>query len=206
MRRCDDFDAPGGAGAVGRSAGNCGRRGQPSFCPRERARWISDHVLPHEPWLRRWLQRRGFEREAEDIVQESYALLIQADRVDHVRHPRNYFCQTARSIILRQARRDAIARFECIIDPMDCIFAAEDPLPDEALASRQELGLVMASLDSLPERTRAVFMLRRLEGLSLSLTAERLGISQSAVEKHLRCATRTLASMCGRAPAPCAAN
>ena len=205
MRRCEDLDASGGAGAAGLSAAECGLQCRPPQSRSGRARWIADNVLPHEPWLRRWLQRRGFDHEAEDIVQESYALLIQADRVDHVRHPRNYFCQTARSIILRQARRDAIARFECISDPMNCAFANEDPLQDEALASRQELGLVLASLEVLPARTRDVFTLRRLEGLSLQATAERLGISQSAVEKHLRCAMRTLASICGRASSRCAA-
>lgn len=165
----------------------------------DRARWIADHVLPHEPWLRRWLRRRGFEHQAEDIVQESYALLIQAQCVDHVRHPRNYFCQTARSIILRQLRRDAIARFECLSDPAECTYATDAPLQDVVLESREELALVMRSLAELPERTRAVFRLRRIEGLSLLETAARLGISQSAVEKHLRGATRILAGICGRA-------
>ena len=166
--------------------------------PLDRSRWLTDHVVPHEPWLRRWLQRRCSDQDVEDIVQESYALLIQAERVDHVRHPRNYFCQTARSVILRKARRDAIVRFDCTdaIEMRD--FAADQPLADHVVAARQELRLVLHSLERLPKRTRDVFLLRRIENLSLIATAAHLGISQSAVEKHLRAALRALAQYCGR--------
>ncbi len=178
---------------------------EPTILPgAARARWLCEQVVPHEPWLRRWLSRRGLEHEVEDIVQESYALLIQAERVDHVRNPRNYFCQTARSVILRKARRDAIVRIECTATGEVPDLACEAPLPDAAVAARQELRLVLASLDRLPQRTREVFTLRRIEGLSLSATAARLGISQSSVEKHLRAAMRTLAELSGRTAA-CAA-
>lgn len=166
-----------------------------------RAHWLREHVLPHEPWLRRWLQRRGLDQDVEDIVQESYALLIQAERVDHVRHPRNYFCQTARSVILRKARRDAIVRIECTACGEMPDLACDSPLPDREVEARQELARVLASIDALPARTRSVFMLRRIEGLSLNATADRLGISQSSVEKHLRAAMRMLAELSGRAAA-----
>ena len=167
----------------------------------ERWDWLAENVFPHEPWLRRWLQRRGLDQDVEDIVQESYILLIQTERVDHVRHPRNYFCQTARSIILRNARRAAIVRMEHMSEAGPDHYISDCPLPDEQTAARQELDHLLKSLDHLPARTRNVFILRRLEGLSLIETAERLAISQSAVEKHLRAATRTLADCCGRAEA-----
>lgn len=165
----------------------------------DRWRWLAEHVVPHEPWLRRWLRRRGLDHEIEDdVVQESYLLLLQTDRVDHVRHPRNYFCQTARSVILRNARRAAIVRMEGMCDAQVAQIAHDAPLQDEVLASRQELRLLLRTVKELPERTRDVFRLRRLDGLSLMDTAEKLGISQSAVEKHLRSATRRLGSACGR--------
>ncbi len=167
----------------------------------ERTRWLSENVMPHEPWLRRWLQRRGVEQDVEDIVQESYILLIQAERVDHVRHPRNYFCQTARSIILRRARRAAIVRIDCADTTELREIAAEQPAIDQCVAAREELRLVLAAIDRLPPRTRDVFRMRRVEDLSLSATAARLGISQSAVEKHLRAALRLLGQACGRLPA-----
>ena len=48
------------------------------------------------------------------------------------------------------------------------------------------------ALMKLPERTRAVFLLRRLEGMSYSEIAIRLGVSVSAAEKHMLRAVRHL--------------
>jgi len=49
----------------------------------------------------------------------------------------------------------------------------------------------------LPERTRVVFVLRRLENLSYSEIGLRLGLSVSAVEKHMLRAVRHLATRMG---------
>ena len=38
----------------------------------------------------------------------------------------------------------------------------------------------------MPERTRHVFVLRRIEGLRYQDVAKRLGLSVSAVEKHMQ--------------------
>ena len=42
-----------------------------------------------------------------------------------------------------------------------------------------------AALLELPDRTRIIFVLRRLEGMKYSEIAHKLGISVSAVEKHM---------------------
>jgi RNA polymerase sigma factor (sigma-70 family) len=49
----------------------------------------------------------------------------------------------------------------------------------------------------LPERTRQIFVLRRLEGLSYFEIGRRLGVSVSAVEKHMQRAVRHLAARTG---------
>jgi RNA polymerase sigma-70 factor (ECF subfamily) len=49
----------------------------------------------------------------------------------------------------------------------------------------------------LPARTRDVFVLRRLEGLPYNEIAKRLGLSVSAVEKHMLRATRHLVARVG---------
>ena len=51
---------------------------------------------------------------------------------------------------------------------------------------RQQLARATAVLLELPERTRVIFVLRRLEGMRLNDIAKRLGISVSAVEKHMQ--------------------
>lgn len=51
----------------------------------------------------------------------------------------------------------------------------------------------MDILQALPERTRVIFILRRLEGLKYQDIANRFGISVSAVEKHMERAVAQLA-------------
>ena len=55
----------------------------------------------------------------------------------------------------------------------------------------------MATLDELPERTRQVFVLCRVEGIRQKNVARRLGVSVSAVEKHMIRAIAHLATSLG---------
>jgi RNA polymerase sigma-70 factor (ECF subfamily) len=59
------------------------------------------------------------------------------------------------------------------------------PLPDEILDARQRLNAVQAVLSRLNPRSRQVLLMHRVEGLRYREIAERLGISESAVEKHV---------------------
>lgn len=59
------------------------------------------------------------------------------------------------------------------------------PLQDEVLIARKRLESVRAAIDALPPRTREVFLMHRLEGAKYREIAIALGMSQSAVEKHI---------------------
>lgn len=59
------------------------------------------------------------------------------------------------------------------------------PTPEEMLDVRQRLSAVHATLSRLNPRTRQVLLMHRLDGLRYREIAERLGISESAVEKHV---------------------
>jgi RNA polymerase sigma factor (sigma-70 family) len=57
--------------------------------------------------------------------------------------------------------------------------------PERIVGGKQELESATMVLLRLPERTRTVFILRRLEGRRFQDIAAHLGISVSAVEKHM---------------------
>jgi RNA polymerase sigma-70 factor (ECF subfamily) len=59
------------------------------------------------------------------------------------------------------------------------------PLQDEVLAARIRLKRVEEGLSRLSPRTREVFLMHRLDNLKYREIAEKLDISQSAVEKHI---------------------
>lgn len=76
-------------------------------------------------------------------------------------------------------------------DQLDAV-ADSRPLADEVLDSRQRLQLVHSRLQRLPERTREIVRLHRVDGLSYREISAQLGISESAVEKHMAKATLAL--------------
>jgi RNA polymerase sigma factor (sigma-70 family) len=67
------------------------------------------------------------------------------------------------------------------------------PTPDEVFAAEQRLIGMMRTLDRVSVRTREVFFMHRLQGYSHAEIAGKLGVSKSAVEKHIASAVTILA-------------
>ncbi len=112
-----------------------------------------------------------------------------------VRQPEGFLMRTALRLAAN-ARRDAHRELYCdapvedLTQVIDC-----GPTPDEVLAGQQCLIRMREALESASLRTREVLFMQRLEGLSYAEIAERLGISVSAVEKHMARALIILAEL-----------
>jgi RNA polymerase sigma-70 factor (ECF subfamily) len=152
----------------------------------ERAHWLASHVLPHEPALRAWLGRRpAAGLEVDDIIQETYAMLVGLTGVEHIASPRAYAFRAAQSLILQAARRRRIVRIETTGDIERLARASDEPSPERQVSARQELRQIADSIASLPARCCEAFTLRKIEGMSQRDVARRMGISEGAVEKHV---------------------
>lgn len=151
----------------------------------ERARWLARHVLPHEAALRAWLLRRVVgDLEPDDIIQEAYAKLIALPGVEGIRDPRSYLFQVAKSVIATQMRgRKVVTLTIADVDMLDQ--AADEPSVEEQVADREELQRLMDAVAALPEPTRTIFRLRRIEQLPQREIANRLRMPESTVEKHI---------------------
>ena len=176
----------------------CGRSAAPSpgLIPSpDRTAWISTQILPHESALRAWLRRRASHGlEVDDLVQETYALLAGLAAVDHIRSPKAYAFQTAQSLILRHLRRSKVVRMETVGDLADLHLRDDGPSPESRLAAHQQLMRARQVILAMPARRREAFILRKFEGLSQRQIAQRMGIAQSTVEKHIAQALRALMS------------
>lgn len=161
--------------------------------PDERTLWLARHILPHEPALRAWLQRRSSPRlEIDDIVQETYAVLAELASVSHIQNPRTYFFSVAQSIVLQNVRRLRIVPIEAVAEIDLLNRHVEEIGPERHVADRQELRRVAELIASLPEKCRLAFKLRKVDGLSQREIAERMRISENTVEKHVGKALRIL--------------
>lgn len=136
---------------------------------------------------------------AEDLVQEIYLRLARVEADARIDNPAAYLYRLGSNLMLEQLRgqRRSAARAEAWSEAHTSRIGeaslADEPAADEALASRQRLSAVIAAVRELPPRTQEVFRLHKLEGLSHAETAARLGVSKSAVEKHMIAVLKHLA-------------
>lgn len=57
---------------------------------------------------------------------------------------------------------------------------------ERAVIARDMLRRIEATIAAMPEQTRRIFLLHRYDGLSQRECAERLGVSSTTIEKHMR--------------------
>lgn len=137
--------------------------------------------------LERYFSRRiGPRPDVEDLVQEVFERLMRRGAVENEDQVDGYVFTTASNVLTDRHRRSK-ARQEHLHQPF-CpdTHSGADFSPEHVLANREQLARVSALLFELPERTRAIFVLRRLEGMRYLDIASRLGISVSATEKHMQ--------------------
>lgn len=158
--------------------------------------WLARNVLPHEPALRHWLQRRArldmLGLTADDIVQETYARLARMPSTDHIRDPRAYVFRTAYSLLLQEIRRSRVVPIDSMDTSEALDIASQAPSPDMIMEMRQDMQILSQAIDSMPPKCRRVFVLRKLHGYSQREIAEELGITENTVETHLARGIRKL--------------
>lgn len=167
--------------------------------PHKRALWISQNLLPCEPALRQWLRRYGhIGLEIDDIVQEAYARIAALETVENVRNPKNYFFQTAHSIVVAHLRHSNVVSIRAISDIDSLGIAIDEFSPERRLGARDDLHKLAEAIDTLPKPCRDVLVLRRVAGFSQREVAARLGITESVVEHRMAKVIKFLMDSFGR--------
>lgn len=139
--------------------------------------------MPHEPAVRAWLRVRvAAPEDADDLIQEAYAKLTGLTSFEQIDRPAAYFFQVVRNLLIDHVRHTRVVRIDAIGDIGDISDAADDLNPERIAGGRRELSRVMALIDTLPARCRAIFTMRKIEGLSQREIAARMGVSESIVE------------------------
>lgn len=165
-----------------------------------------DAYLAKREDLRRYFAMRlGSPEAGEDLVQDIY-LRVSRGVDGEIGNPSAFLYRLGTNLMLdriKQGRRSQ-ARDAGWQAASTTVIAgeevAEDPAADTAVAARQHLSRVIDALNGLSPASRRVFRLHKLEGLTHAQTAERLGISRSAVEKHISAALKHLVERVGRWP------
>lgn len=155
-------------------------------------------LLEHREQLLRFLTARLRDPlEAEDVVQE-VAVKLMAAPPGPVGQPVAYIYRTALNLAndrWRSRRRREGREAAWLTDQThmaDGVALDPQPSPEAAADLRQRAERVAAAIERMPPGAARVFRLHKLDGLSHAAVAAHLGISKSAVEKHMAVALRHL--------------
>lgn len=165
----------------------------PDAAPRATASMPDTAV--YRPALIQYFRRKSRDpNEIEDFVQEVFLRIAARRSAEVVENVAGYVFQTAASVLADRHRRRTVRHADDHVEFDSDRHSKADFDPAHILESRQSLQVAVAALQRLPERTRDIFILRRLEGHAFRDIADRFGISVSAVEKHMVRAVQHLVS------------
>jgi RNA polymerase sigma factor (sigma-70 family) len=165
---------------------------------------IADVVTQEGSRLRRFIRRRVADpRDAEDILQDVFHALVEANRllmpIDHVTA---WLFRVARNRITDLFRKKTPVRFgetevageddDAELLQLEDLLPSPDAGPDALYARHVLLDELELAVDELPDEQRAVFVGHELEGRSFKEMAAETGVSVNTLLSRKRYAVRHL--------------
>ena len=157
--------------------------------------WFVREILAHELALTGYLNRAWRTRaEVSDLRQETYARVYASAARGLPRFPKRFLFATARNLITDKLRRTRVVSVDYAEEVNLPTLPVDELTPERCLSSQDELLLLTRAFDRLPELTRAVIWMLRVEGYSQREAAQRLGIEEGALEGRMSRGLRQLAT------------
>ena len=123
--------------------------------------------------------------EIEDVVQEAFVKVLEAQGDRTIHSIDAYLFRTARNVALNTLTKSDYKLTETVGDLITETDLPLSPTLEDQYESREKFELFCESLIDLPERCQQAFVLRRVYGFSQAEIAERMQISVNTVEMHL---------------------
>lgn len=146
---------------------------------------VADLYKSHHGWLHAWLRRKlGCTEQAADLAQDTFVRLLRERGTPDLSRPRALLTHIAKGLMVDQWRRQEVERAY-----LDAIASMPEPLapsPETRLLVLEALYRVEAMLRNMPARTREIFLLSQLDGLTYAQIACQLGTSLVTVKRHMR--------------------
>jgi RNA polymerase sigma factor (sigma-70 family) len=147
---------------------------------------LDDIYRTQAPRLTRFF--RGQLRETEepqDLVQEAFARLASFMSRHPLTNPGPYLHSIARNLLFERARRRARRMTSFHVPIGEGCDPTVDPDQAHRIEAKDVMRIYQRALDELPEKTRAIFLLHRVEELTYKAIGEQIGVSIPTVQYHV---------------------
>ena len=152
----------------------------------EQGQWFAEHLLPHEAMLRSWLNSRFPSHiDIDDIIQEAYIKVLTARNKGQIKAPKAFLFATARNHALNAIRAASVRGENHKLELDDCEIIDGRTGVAETISRNQELEILTKAIQSLPNRCRQIFTLRKVYGMPKREIAKKLGISARTVNAQI---------------------
>lgn len=160
---------------------------QPCNGPGHDPAWLAQR---HRPALLRYFSRHlSSPEDAEDLVQETLFRFSQQppETIAGLANVEAYLLRIASNLLRDRFRRNRSRRTadHVPLETIACTWQGEEPSCERVYEDKTRLQAFLRALQALSPRCQQVFLLQRYDGLTYSAIAKQLGISVSAVEKHM---------------------
>jgi RNA polymerase sigma-70 factor (ECF subfamily) len=136
--------------------------------------------------VRRLIRRGATPDDAEDAIQQAFVRLYAHEKKQPIRNPSALLVDLLNKVRVERWRRDRRHHALFVQEPLEDLDLPDfTPSPEDYAQADQRLHRIKRRLAALSPRTQQVFFLHRLEGLTYPQIAAAVGVSISAVEKHI---------------------
>lgn len=122
--------------------------------------------------------------EPEEVAQVAFERMTRMGSLEEIKNLRGFLFTTAANAAL-DLRRRAMTQATLNRDLTHHNFQVSEIGPEDVLESEQRLAALKLALAGMPAQRRRIFLMIRAEGLSVTETAQKFGMSEAAVYKHV---------------------
>lgn len=150
-------------------------------------------IVERASLIRRAERIVGNRSDAEEVAQALWFKIQQIEDHPPILRKRAFLFRLASNLAL-DVRRSGLRQAQ-VHDQVSALLSERDdaPGPDRIVDSTAVLERVKRAAQALPEPTKSIFRLNRFEGVSHKMIAQRMGVSTTTVENHIRRALDALA-------------
>lgn len=141
-----------------------------------------------DPLLRYYSRKVRTPEDAEELAQEVFLRLLKRADLGEIANIEGFVFVVAANL-LKDYYRDRARHGGSKLTSLDNLqLKSAERSPGEIIEGRDDVGVLLRSIEELPPKCRAVFVLYRFEEVPHAEIARRMGITISMVEKHIAAA------------------